>query len=473
MYFFWKSPQRFIAFVIYASVLITHVISAQAAILDDKGFINPTAMHEVVHVYQLNDILKAIQRAKRLLGKQHSQGGQTLIQGGIALDTLSYNHVLKIDTRKMQVTVQPGITWNQLQVMTNPYQLAIGVMQSSGIFTVGGSLSVNVHGLDFRRSPLVNTIVAFHLVLANGKIVKVSPRENAELWRATIGGYGLLGVISDVTLQLVPDNILKSKVQSIDIPNLSQKFKDDILPHKENALFLGRLSIAPDKTFLNNVLLLTFSNTHAKYEKQKKLINPESMDFFIKPLFNLARYSNKGKYELWKFERIGFNEKYHNKNYTRNNAMRLPIEFAVQHHQKNHADWLQEYYIPVDRIAVFMNFLREIMIKNKVNLLNATIRYVQKDSKTILNYANQPCFSIVLYFDQNLGENEIYQTRHWTRQLIDKAQELNGNYYLPYQAFATRNQFRTGYPGYKKFLEIKRKYDPAELFSSEFYKRYF
>ncbi|WP_253902668.1 hypothetical protein [Coxiella burnetii] len=87
------------------------------------------------------------------------------------------------------------------------------------------------------------------------------------------------------------------------------------------------------------------------------------MDFFIKPLFNLARYSNKGKYELWKFERIGFNEKYHNKNYTRNNAMRLPIEFAVQHHQKNHADWLQEYYIPVDRIAVFMNFLREIMIK--------------------------------------------------------------------------------------------------------------
>ncbi len=63
------------------------------------------------------------------------------------------------------------------------------------------------------------------------------------------------------------------------------------------------------------------------------------MDFVIKPLFNLARYSNKRKYELWKFERIGFNEKYHN-NFTPNNAMRLPIEFAVQHHQKNHPDCL-------------------------------------------------------------------------------------------------------------------------------------
>ena len=46
--------------------------------------------------------------------------------------------------------------------------------------------------------------------------------------------------------------------------------------------------------------------------------------------------------------------------------MRLPIEFAVQHHQKNHADWLREHYIPVDSIAVFMNFLREIMIKIKL-----------------------------------------------------------------------------------------------------------
>ncbi|WP_267256604.1 hypothetical protein [Coxiella endosymbiont of Ornithodoros maritimus] len=66
MYFFWKPPQRFIAFVIYASVLTTHVISAQAAVLDDKGFINPSSMHEVLHAYQLNDILKAIQRVKRL-----------------------------------------------------------------------------------------------------------------------------------------------------------------------------------------------------------------------------------------------------------------------------------------------------------------------------------------------------------------------------------------------------------------------
>ncbi|WP_267256603.1 hypothetical protein [Coxiella endosymbiont of Ornithodoros maritimus] len=100
--------------------------------------------------------------------------------------------------------------------------------------------------------------------------MKVSPHENAELWRVTIGGYRLLGVTSDVAIQLVPDNILKSKMQSIDIPNLSQKFKDDILPNKENALFLGRLSIVPDKTFLNKVLLFTFSNSHAKYEKLKK-----------------------------------------------------------------------------------------------------------------------------------------------------------------------------------------------------------
>ncbi|WP_280123810.1 hypothetical protein [Coxiella endosymbiont of Ornithodoros amblus] len=36
--------------------------------------------------------------------------------------------------------------------------------------------------------------------------MKVSPHENLELWRVTIGGYGLVGVTSDVAIQLVPDN---------------------------------------------------------------------------------------------------------------------------------------------------------------------------------------------------------------------------------------------------------------------------
>lgn len=78
-------------------------------------------------------------------------------------------------------------------------------------------------------------------------------------------------------------------------------------------------------------------------------------------------------------------------------------------------------------------------------------------------------FSIVLYFDQDLSKASIKKSKTWTQQLITKAQILGGNYYLPYQAFATQNQFTNGYPRYKEFKTIKEKYDPKNRFLNQFY----
>ena len=173
------------------------------------------------------------------------------------------------------------------------------------------------------------------------------------------------------------------------------------------------------------------------------------------------------------YGKLIFSKKYQGGSFTRNNAMRFAIDFAVDHHQVNHADWLQEYYVEPNNFTVFIDYLREIVRTNNINLLNATIRYVQADSQSILTYAKKPSFCIVLYFDQDLSPSQIKQTKQWTQELISKAQELGGNYYLPYQQFATKEQFRTGYPGYTRLLHLKQQYDPTNLFSNNFYENYF
>jgi len=474
-----RSHKRKVKFSFFTLVITLCCSFANASLLNDKGLISETSVYEEIPIHQTDDIIRALQKAKLLhksvaiSAKQHSQGGQTLIQGGIVLNMLPYNHVLKIDEDKTQVTVEPGITWDGLQKAINPHHLAIGVMQSSNIFTVGGSMSVNAHGLDFRLSPMINSIVSFHMVLANGKIVEVSPDKNSDLWRAAIGGYGLVGVISDVTLRLMPDAIFKSKIQLIQMKNLNDKFTHDILPVNDNVFMMGRLSTAPGEGFLRDMLLLTFSNTHFIPAKIQKLINPDNVDIVIKPLFNWSRHSDVGKKHIWQLEKLVFQNKYHDTLLTRNNAMRFAIEFAVSHHQNGHADWLQEYYLPPDKMAEFIEYLRSLMIENHVNLLNATIRYVQGDTQSILTYAKNPSFSVVLYFDQELSEAKVNQTKQWTDALITKAESFGGNYYLPYQPFASKAQFQKGYPGYHQFVEIKQKYDRENLFSSEFYLNYF
>ena len=72
--------------------------------------------------------------------------------------------------------------WADLQKYINPYGLALKVSQSQNIFTIGGSLSVNVHGRDIRHHALIETVESFRLLNAKGHILTVSREENSELF---------------------------------------------------------------------------------------------------------------------------------------------------------------------------------------------------------------------------------------------------------------------------------------------------
>ena len=58
------------------------------------------------------------------------------------------------------------------------------------------------------------------------------------------------------------------------------------------------------------------------------------------------------------------------------------------------------------------------------------------------------------------------------RELIDGALAVGGRYYLPYRLHATTGQFEAAYPMARRFFELKRQYDPDELFQSRFYLTY-
>jgi FAD/FMN-containing dehydrogenase len=66
----------------------------------------------------------------------------------------------------------------------------------------------------------------------------------------------------------------------------------------------------------------------------------------------------------------------------------------------------------------------------------------------------------------------IAHTADAFRRLIDLAIERRGSYYLTYHRWATRKQVETCYPQLRRFLEIKREYDPAERFQSDWYRHY-
>jgi len=56
--------------------------------------------------------------------------------------------------------------------------------------------------------------------------------------------------------------------------------------------------------------------------------------------------------------------------------------------------------------------------------------------------------------------------------LEQSALRRNGSFYLTYNRFATRVELGAAYPQFSDFLALKRKYDPSELFQSEWYRFY-
>jgi FAD/FMN-containing dehydrogenase len=138
----------------------------------------------------------------------------------------------------------------------------------------------------------------------------------------------------------------------------------------------------------------------------------------------------------------------------------------------NDTDILQEYFIPQDRMPEFIDGLRSIVRRDGSNLLNVTIRSVQKDTVTALPYATQDMFAFVLYFNQKLNREQSENLRKTTVGLVELAINLEGTYYLPSQLYYSSQQLHRAYPEIDAFFAAKKQYDPGGLFTSKFYEKY-
>src|SRR6202165_3826356 len=165
-------------------------------------------------IEQLRDLVRraALQHGKiTIAGSRHSMGGHTLLDGSLCIDMRcdAFRHIDPVTTRDSIriVHVGAGATWHELLTALDREGWSVAVMQSNDDFTVGGSISVNCHGWQPNSPPIASTVDAFKILLADGSVreCRRQSAEDRELFRAVCGGYGLLGVILEVGLRVVPN----------------------------------------------------------------------------------------------------------------------------------------------------------------------------------------------------------------------------------------------------------------------------
>ncbi|MFD2043731.1 FAD-binding protein [Ornithinibacillus salinisoli] len=444
--------------------------------MDDVGQLLPTKIKEVHSSTSETElqswVKKAIDNDEKIsvAGMQHSQGGHTYYPNGIVIDMKNYDKILDYNPNEKTITVQSGATWEDIQKEINPDHLAIRVMQSQNIFTVGGSISVNAHGRDIRYGSLIDTVESFRLLTPEGSIINVSRTENSELFPLVIGGYGLFGIILDVTLHLTDDELYQIRSRTLDYQDYTDYFLNEVKKDNDIRMHIARLSAAPEtllsEMYVTDYQLAEDQDNLSNYAK----LDRDSLAAPQKFMLGLSRQSDWGKDLLWETQEkfyVGQNEDY----ITRNNAMRGDSKF-MEYDNPTKTEILQEYFVPIEAFTSYLDDLRTVLEKEELNLLNITIRYVNVDEEAVLSYANEDMFALVLLINQGKSQKDIEKTEKVIQKMIDVTLEHNGSYYLPYYAYPTQKQMDEAYPRNKEFFQLKKQFDPNEVFMNLFYKEY-
>ena len=302
----------------------------------------------------------------------------------------------------------------------DPHGLSVRIMQSYSNFTVGGSVSVNCHGRYIGKGPLVNSVRAVQMVRAEGQVLQMTPE--SALFRGLFGGYGGLGVATEVELDL--DTRIRRVVEKLDLDRYPDHFRSKIA--RDPDVVLHNADLRPPG--FAEPRPINWISTEEPATVPQRLI-PRDRDYGRNQALIWAVSELPGGKGL----RRGIEDRVLEREAAvwRNYEASLDTDSLEPGTRLFPTYFLQEYFIPVGNFRPFARTLADVLQRRRVNALNVSIRHSPRDSTSLLAWAPTEVFSFVLYYKQRASERANREAGIWTRELIDAALANGGRYCRP------------------------------------------
>jgi L-gulonolactone oxidase len=155
---------------------------------------------------ELQQVVQSAQlsgRRVKAVGSGHSFSA-IAVSEEVLVDLSNYDEIIAIDKMNQTVTVQSGIQLSKLNQALYENSLAMQNLGDIAYQTIAGAISTSTHGTGAKFTGIANQVVALRIVLADSSIVECSENVNAQLFSCARVGLGALGLISTVTLKVVP-----------------------------------------------------------------------------------------------------------------------------------------------------------------------------------------------------------------------------------------------------------------------------
>lgn len=167
-------------------------------------------------------------------GNGRSYGDVCLTNRGSALVTSGLDRFMAFDANHGVLRCESGISLYEILRLIVPCGWFLPCTPGTGFATLGGALANDVHGKNHHvAGSFGDHIRAFELLRSDGQRLLCSPKENTPLFKATIGGLGLTGLVSWVELQLTPIQNPWMWVESNRFANLDEFWALNSLTEKQ------------------------------------------------------------------------------------------------------------------------------------------------------------------------------------------------------------------------------------------------
>jgi FAD/FMN-containing dehydrogenase len=140
-------------------------------------------------------------------GYGRSYGDSCLNPGGTLLDVAPLNRFIAFDDERGLLQCEAGVTLAELLALIVPHGWFLPVVPGTKWVSVGGAIANDIHGKNHHVAGTFGAhVTRFELLRSSGERVLCSPTENAELFRATVAGLGLTGLIlwAEIQLKRIP-----------------------------------------------------------------------------------------------------------------------------------------------------------------------------------------------------------------------------------------------------------------------------
>jgi FAD/FMN-containing dehydrogenase len=405
-------------------------------------------------------------------------GGQQFGRGTLHIDTRGLERVLDFDPDRGIIEVEAGIQWPALidavhRLQGDEILWSIAQKQTGADrLCLGGSLSANAHGRGLTLGPIVQDVESFKLIDPSGDLRTCSRTENRNLFRLTVGGYGLFGIVHSIRLRLAPRRRLERLVEVRSAEGLDRAFAERI---EEGFLFgdFQFMTAPASPDFLTRGVFSCYRPAASD--------RPSST-----PRRRLRRRDWRRLLYLAHFDKVRAFEEYSDYYLSTSGQLYWSDTHQLSYYADDYhssldrrsravvrgSEMISEVYVPRPEIGEFLGDLAEAFRRAEANVIYGTVRLIERDSESFLAWARKPFACVVVNLHVEHNPAGIERAKQHFRLLIDLAQRTGGTYFLTYHRWATQQQVESCYPQLPQFLRLKLEVDPRELFQSDWYRHY-